>query len=82
MNKLSNHKTNGVVLTSNDSDDESSTKNIDETEKSIMQSYSNILESIGEDPSRDGLLKTPERAAKAMLYFTKGYKQDLKSKLS
>jgi GTP cyclohydrolase I len=43
----------------------------------LSSSYLNIIESIGEDTSREGLLKTPERAAKAMLYFTKGYNETL-----
>ena len=38
--------------------------------------FKEILINIGEDPTRDGLLQTPERAAEAMFYLTQGYKQD------
>ncbi len=37
---------------------------------------------MGEDPNRDGLLKTPERVQKALEFFTKGYNQDLKEILN
>lgn len=39
--------------------------------------YRQILEGVGENPQRDGLIKTPERAAKAMHYLTRGYEQSL-----
>lgn len=39
--------------------------------------YKQLIEAIGEDPSREGLLKTPTRAAKAFEFLTKGMNQDL-----
>ncbi len=42
----------------------------------LKESYKNIIERLGEDPQREGLLKTPERIAKAMLFNTQGYSQD------
>jgi len=42
----------------------------------LMESYHTILSRVGEDPLREGLVKTPERAAKAMLFLTHGYELD------
>ncbi len=42
----------------------------------IQAAFRTILEATGEEISREGLLKTPERAAKAMQFFTQGYEQD------
>ncbi|WP_158825385.1 GTP cyclohydrolase I FolE [Mucilaginibacter lacusdianchii] len=44
--------------------------------------YREVLKNIGENPEREGLLKTPERMAKAMLYLTHGYDLDAKEILT
>eukprot|EP00835_Amoeboradix_gromovi_P003742 NODE_259_length_12613_cov_0.311411.p4 type:complete len:187 gc:universal NODE_259_length_12613_cov_0.311411:1901-2461(+) len=46
--------------------------------KRISEAVRTILDCIGEDPEREGLLKTPERYAKALMYFTNGYTVDMK----
>ncbi|MEQ8765380.1 MAG: GTP cyclohydrolase I FolE [Planctomycetota bacterium] len=42
----------------------------------LMDAVSTMLGGIGEDASRDGLIKTPLRVAKAMMFLTKGYRED------
>src|ERR1700757_3028975 len=43
----------------------------------MEESFLNLLEAIGEDPQREGLVRTPTRAAKAFQFLTNGYRQDL-----
>jgi len=45
---------------------------------SLSTHYHSVLKQIGENPEREGLQKTPERVAKAMLYLTQGYELDAK----
>merc|ERR1712142_471051 len=50
--------------------------------KDISGCVEKILHSVGEDPSRNGLLDTPKRYAKALMFFTKGYTQCLEDVLN
>ncbi len=47
-----------------------------EVQQELAMHYSEILRLLGEDPEREGLLKTPKRVAKAMQFLTYGYKMD------
>lgn len=57
---------------------ESSTEESKGRESRIAEAVKTILTELGEDPSREGLLETPERYARAMLFFTKGYEDNIK----
>ena len=48
---------------------------LEKTNKMVSH-YTEIIQTLGEDVNREGLIKTPERVAKAMQYLTKGYQQD------
>jgi len=45
--------------------------------KNITKLIEKLLQEVGEDPTREGLLKTPARVAKSWAYFSRGYNQDL-----
>ncbi len=47
-----------------------------ETLEKLQYHYCEILSLLGEDPTREGLIKSPERIAKAMTFLTKGYTED------
>ena len=48
-------------------------------EESIASMMKKILSKIGEDPSREGLVRTPDRAEKALRFLTSGYQTDVQS---
>src|ERR1041384_3268937 len=48
-----------------------------EEKSAIAPLVRDFLRNIGEDPSRDGLLRTPERVEKAMRFLTSGYRVDI-----
>ncbi len=51
-------------------------KELSAAEKKIAENIHAVLGHLGEDPNRQGLLKTPERVAKAYTFITQGYQQD------
>ena len=54
----------------------------DKITSSLTDNYRESLSLLGENPDREGLLKTPERVAKAMQYLTQGYHMDAKAILN
>jgi GTP cyclohydrolase I len=48
-----------------------------QSREALQDAYRNLLEAIGEDPDRQGLLRTPIRAALALEFLTQGYRQNL-----
>src|SRR5258708_23963994 len=54
----------------------------EESMSDLIKSYKDVMGSLGEDPEREGLLKTPERVAKAMQFMTQGYNQDARAVLN
>eukprot|EP01063_Lacrimia_lanifica_P021298 TRINITY_DN285_c0_g1_i1.p1 TRINITY_DN285_c0_g1~~TRINITY_DN285_c0_g1_i1.p1 ORF type:complete len:416 (+),score=243.13 TRINITY_DN285_c0_g1_i1:63-1250(+) len=51
--------------------------NKDITMGRMKRAYMDVIECLGEDATREGVLKTPARAAKAMMFFTKGYQESM-----
>ncbi|RYY51429.1 MAG: GTP cyclohydrolase I FolE [Chitinophagaceae bacterium] len=53
-----------------------------EVTAALTEHYRGVIETLGEDPEREGLLKTPERVAKAMQYMMQGYQMDARAILN
>jgi GTP cyclohydrolase I len=49
----------------------------DRSQTAIASAFRDILTALGEAPDREGLLMTPTRYAKALLFFTKGYSENI-----
>ncbi|CAI8006093.1 GTP cyclohydrolase 1 [Geodia barretti] len=58
---------------------ETDKKKAEETLEKMSGAFSALIESVGEQPEREGLKRTPLRAAKALCFFTKGYEDNLAS---
>ena len=54
----------------------------DKITSGLIENYRESISLLGEDPEREGLLKTPERVAKSMQYLTQGYQIDAKAILA
>jgi len=74
------------ILPANRSDSESATPQTDHVAnpppaslQALIPHVRELIKQLGEDPDREGLLKTPERVAKAYQMFTSGYRTDIKS---
>lgn len=70
-------------IPADDDDDLSQQINIDDASiKVLEENVKSILKEIGEDPAREGLLRTPNRVAKAYKFLTKGYEEDVEKLLN
>jgi len=75
---ITSHKDSGFSDT--ESDERKAQKKMEDRNDmlpAVAASYRNILKQVGEDPTREGLLETPMRAAKALMFFTKGYSESV-----
>lgn len=57
---------------------EANTEESRERQEKLTGAIRTMLECIGEDPDREGLASTPKRYAEAMMFFTKGYEENLR----
>ena len=60
----------------------SSSKKVEVSDKQAEEAFKTILQWIGEDPNREGLIETPKRVVKAFKEYFKGYHQDAQADLS
>ena len=74
------HRAKGLTSPSPRQDERHRAEQKEEALFDMRDAYKKLLHSIGEDPTRQGLQKTPDRAARAFLYFTKGYDEKIEGK--
>ena len=74
---LSNFDTSNSCFATSDQEKKSK----DQLDK-LTEAFKTVIECVGEDPGREGLARTPLRAAKALSFFTKGYEQTITGKNS
>lgn len=74
--KLTDQKQKNYTGEQNVKNDKSVSK-YDQSMSVMSEHYRGVLEELGEDTDRQGLVRTPERAAKAMMFFTKGYRESI-----
>lgn len=75
--RLSHYDSRGLTAVWKDEDEQIRAEGV---LSSISAAFHSIIHNLGDpQPDREGLSKTPQRAAKALLYFTKGYEEDLNS---
>ena len=74
---INNSKENQLCNRNANKDENSSVERRTNVLEEIADSYRSILFNVGEDTNRPGLLSTPMRAAKSLLYYTKGYEENI-----
>nr|CAH8849501.1 unnamed protein product [Trichobilharzia regenti] len=77
LNKIPGEMSTRTINMRNHEVDDKINKNEEFNFNKLKELYKQILICIGENPNRPGLIETPARASSAMLYFTKGYQDDL-----
>jgi len=77
QSSLGEPQQNGITSHGKPKQQQQHEKNEEEVLKKMTDAVRTLIECVGEDPNREGLLRTPFRMAKAMQFFTKGYHESI-----